>query len=111
MISRSKIHKPNYKDKQTNRRLHKETKMSIESAKAFMERMKTDEDFRKEITDCKDADTRMKLVEENGFNFSKEELNSSNDELNEDELAAVAGGGWYQDLACDMFPIAIESVK
>ena len=36
--------------------------MSIESAKAFIERMKTDEDFAKEVKECKDADVRMTFV-------------------------------------------------
>ncbi len=68
--------------------------MSIESAKAFMERMKTDEDFRKEVTDCKDADDRMKLVEEKGYTFTTEEIKSLVEALTDDELNKVAGGNW-----------------
>jgi len=35
--------------------------MSMESAKAYIERMKTDEDFRKKVTECKDTDTRKTI--------------------------------------------------
>ncbi len=66
--------------------------MSIESAKAFIERMKTDEDFRKEITNCKDADDRMKLAEENGFTFTNDEIKSQTGILSDKELEDVAGG-------------------
>jgi predicted ribosomally synthesized peptide with nif11-like leader len=37
--------------------------MSIESAKAFLERMKTDEDFAQKVTACKDAETLRSLVQ------------------------------------------------
>jgi hypothetical protein len=39
-----------------------ETVMSIESAQLFIERMKTDEDFAKEITACIDAGKRKEFA-------------------------------------------------
>ncbi len=34
-------------------------------------RMKTDEEFRKKVLECKDAKKRMELVKAEGFDFSK----------------------------------------
>ncbi|HBV97168.1 MAG: bacteriocin [Peptococcaceae bacterium BICA1-7] len=74
--------------------------MSIESAKAFLDRMKTDEEFAKKVTACKNADTRMAYIKNEGFNFTVAEINTVKDELSDEELDLVAGGGssW---LGCD----------
>jgi len=44
--------------------------MSIESAKAFMERMTTDLEFAQKITDVTNAADRMTMVKEAGYYFS-----------------------------------------
>lgn len=72
--------------------------MSIESAKAFLERVQNDEDFRKELGDLPSAEERMKFAEAQGFGFTKAEIDSLKDELSESELDAVAGGGWSKYL-------------
>lgn len=74
--------------------------MSIESAKAFLDRMKTDEEFAKKVTACKNADTRMAYIKNEGFDFTVAEINTVKDELSDEELDLVAGGGssW---LGCD----------
>ncbi len=66
--------------------------MSIESAKAFLERVKDDEDFRKELVDRTSAEERMKFAKAQGFDFTKEEIDSIKDELSDDQMDAVAGG-------------------
>lgn len=66
--------------------------MSLESAKAFMERMKTDEDFRKKVTECKDSEARKAFVIKEGFDFTKDEIKVSRLELSNDELDSVVGG-------------------
>ncbi len=66
--------------------------MSIESAKAFLEKMKNDEDFRKECGEKSSPEDRMKFVKENGFEFTKEEFEQVKTQLSDDELSAVAGG-------------------
>ncbi len=63
--------------------------MTIESAKAFVERMKNDEDFRKELDEKSSPDDWMKFVKENGFDFSKDELEQVKSELSEDELEKI----------------------
>lgn len=67
--------------------------MSIESAKAFLDRMKTDEEFAKKVIACKNADTRMAYIKNEGFDFTVAEINTVKDELSEEELDLVAGGG------------------
>lgn len=73
--------------------------MGIESAKAFLERMKNDEDFRKAVVECKDADSRKRLAQENGFEFALEEINEVKDELSDDELD-FAGGSFWGEIDC-----------
>jgi len=67
--------------------------MSMESAKVFMEKMKTDEDFRKKVTECKDSEARKDLVIREGLDFTAEELKIAGDELTEDDLEGIAGSG------------------
>ena len=71
--------------------------MSNESAKAFLERIKNDEDFRKEVGDLTSAEERMNFAKVQGFDFTKEEIDSLTSELSDDELDTVAGGGWMDN--------------
>ncbi len=66
--------------------------MSIEAVKLFFNKMKTDEDFAKKVTECKDAETRMAFVKKSGFNFTAEEIKGARRELSDNELDMVAGG-------------------
>jgi len=66
--------------------------MSIESAKAFLEKVRSNEDFRKSVGEIATAEERMKYVKEEGFDFTKEEINLLKDELGADDLDTVAGG-------------------
>ena len=74
--------------------------MSLESARAFMERMKTDEDFRKKVTECKDKEDRMSFVKQTGYDFTAEDIGLVKAELIEDELGSVAGGLIPGGLVC-----------
>ncbi len=71
--------------------------MSIESAKAYIERLKTDEDFRERMKDAADKEARIALVKAEGFDFSEEDIKAVNSELSDDELDAVAAGGAWDD--------------
>jgi predicted ribosomally synthesized peptide with nif11-like leader len=66
--------------------------MSLESAKAFIERMKTDEDFRKKVTECKDGELRKALIKAEGFDFTKEDIELVKSELSEEALEGIVGG-------------------
>jgi len=71
--------------------------MSIESARAFIERMKTDEDFRTKVNMCKDSEERKSCVFKEGFEFKAEELKLARAEISDGELDMVVGGG-----SCDI---------
>ena len=66
--------------------------MSIESARAYIERLKTDAGFRDRVAAAGDKEARAALVEAEGFAFSAEDINAIADELSEDELENVVGG-------------------
>ena len=69
--------------------------MSIESAKAFIEKMKTDEEFAKKIMAETNQEARMALACGEGFAFTKDEIGQVKGELTDDELDMVAGGGGW----------------
>ena len=55
---------------------------------------------------CKDADALVKLAKENGFDITKDEAEAymaelADVELDEKQLAKVAGGGCYPDCPKD----------
>lgn len=71
--------------------------MSIESAKAFFEKMKNDEALRKQVLILKTPEEICKLAGANGFEISVEDLVTVNNEragkkLQDKELAQVSGG-------------------
>lgn len=68
--------------------------MSVVSAKAFIEKVKNDEDFKKKLGSLKDAQARVEFVKAAGFDFTKEELAKVKEEegLTDEELDNVAGG-------------------
>ena len=66
--------------------------MSIESARAYMDRLKTDAAFRERVAAAGDKEARAALVEAEGFAFSAEDINAVADELSEDELESAVGG-------------------
>ena len=68
--------------------------MSIESAKAFIERLKTDEEFKERVNDAADKEARIALVNAEGFDFSEEDIKAVKSELSDDELDAVSAGNW-----------------
>lgn len=66
--------------------------MSIESAKAFLKRLETDEDFKKELEEQATAEERTIFAKTEGFDFSKEEMDTIKSELSDDELGTIVGG-------------------
>ena len=67
--------------------------MSIQSAEAFIERLKTDEEFRNRITKAETAEARKAIIKAEGFEFTKEDIKKGMELLTDDELDQVAGGG------------------
>jgi predicted ribosomally synthesized peptide with nif11-like leader len=66
--------------------------MSEEQAKACVEKLKSDEDFRARVMAAGDVDARMALIVAEGFDCGAEEIRSL-EELGEAELNGVTGGG------------------
>ena len=50
--------------------------MSVEQAKAFIERMKTDEAFREKVMAIEDKEARIACIQAEGFECTEEEINS-----------------------------------
>ena len=72
--------------------------MSVENAKAFLERLNSDENFRNQMASADNNEARLQIAKEAGLELSTEELSSiidqlTSEELSEEELDTVAGGG------------------
>ena len=63
--------------------------MSIESAKAFLERVKNDEDWRTKLCDAGGKEERLAIVYSEGFEFAEEEFKKAKDELSEAEFNSI----------------------
>lgn len=55
--------------------------MSVESAKAYITRMRNDEPFRKMINAVEDDEKNWAVVKENGYEFTVEEFKSATEEI------------------------------
>ena len=86
--------------------------MSIEQAKAFIEKMKTDEEFTKRIMAIEDSDAQFQAIAEAGFDFTKEELEQVRQEVDEADLEQISGGGegCGGKMVCMMFLCNITGV-
>ena len=71
--------------------------MSVDHAKAFVEKMKSDEAFRERVMAEEDVEARMALIVAEGFDCSAQEIGALR-ELGEAELDGVAGGSWCPDV-------------
>ena len=50
--------------------------MSVESARAFVERMKTDGEFRNRVSEAESPEVRARILKYEGFDFTDQELDS-----------------------------------
>jgi predicted ribosomally synthesized peptide with nif11-like leader len=75
--------------------------MTIENAKAFYQRMTEDSDFRTPFESASTKEERQQLIKDAGYDFTADEWQAavteiqaadSNEELQEEELEAIAGG-------------------
>jgi len=53
--------------------------MSVDSAKAYIERMRSDESFRHQVNACDGEDASWQYLRENGFAFSVNEFKQAQD--------------------------------
>ena len=74
--------------------------MSAESAKAFVERMKTDQEFADRVMMASNRETRMEIVNDAGYEFTPEEMDVVREQLSDEDLDAVAGGKWTANGDC-----------
>ena len=85
--------------------------MSIESAQAFLERMKTDEEFAKNVIACPDKEARITYVKEAGFDFTHNELTELRGVLTDEQLDLIGGGVCsYFDIPTMSYPDALLSL-
>lgn len=77
--------------------------MSIESAKAFIERLNSDKEFVQNFIKYKDHTDRIAFVKLAGFDFTYAELKQATGELSDDDLDTVSGGhstiDWVESFA------------
>lgn len=66
--------------------------MSLEAAKSFLQKMKDDEDFRKQFAACSSGEQTVELAGTAGFDFTRQELEAAAGELSPEELDRVTGG-------------------
>jgi len=74
--------------------------MSVEQAKAFIEKLDSDKTFLSQVAGAGSDEARLELAKAAGFEFTAEELagaigESGGEELSDDELEAVAGGAVF----------------
>lgn len=71
--------------------------MSVESAKAFLEKLAKDPELRKRLEQAPDTEARRQIAKEEGFQFTKDDFKAAtgihpDDALSDADLDAVAGG-------------------
>ena len=67
----------------------KEVIMSVEAARAFVERMRRDEEFKKQMLAAESAAKRKEIIKNEGFDFERMHLDSLVSELTPEERDAL----------------------
>jgi len=67
----------------------KEVIMSVESARAFLEKMRSDLEFKNQILAAESAAKRQEIIKSAGFDFERMHLDSLVSELTPDERNAL----------------------
>ncbi len=75
--------------------------MSLDQARAFIEKMKSDETFRNRVMAIEDVVERFNLIKSEGFDCNEAEIKEVAGELNDDELDAAAGGAYCREFGRD----------
>ena len=70
--------------------------MSLDQARAFIEKIKSDDAFRDRISAIKEVDGRVAAARGAGFDFTEAEVKEAQSELSDFELDNAAGGGGGQ---------------
>jgi predicted ribosomally synthesized peptide with nif11-like leader len=66
--------------------------MSLDSAKAFIEKMKSDAAFKERVLGVEDVAERLSLISSEGFDCTEEEIKQVSGELSEEELYYAEDG-------------------
>ncbi len=75
--------------------------MSVDQVKAFIEKMKSDEEFAKRVMAIEDIAGRLACIQSEGFACSEAEIKEVSGELNDAELNSAAGGKSMASHGCD----------
>ena len=68
--------------------------MSEEQLKAFLEKVKADTSLQEKLKAAADADAVVAIAKEAGFSISADDLKKAPQEISDNDLEGVAGGGW-----------------
>jgi predicted ribosomally synthesized peptide with nif11-like leader len=71
--------------------------MSLDQAQAFVQRMKSDEEFAAKVAAVADVAARMELINAEGFDCTAAEIKAASRELADTMRmrSFAAGGSWY----------------
>lgn len=67
--------------------------MSQKDIQALIEKMKLDPEFKKNIFSFDNVDDRMSYIAQEGFNITAHDLKSMLEEVSQEELDQISGGG------------------
>ncbi len=71
--------------------------MSIESAKAYLERIKNDPGFASKVANLGSPEEKAALIKAEGFDLTGEEVGQLLEALSDDELGQISAGAIYID--------------
>jgi predicted ribosomally synthesized peptide with nif11-like leader len=66
--------------------------MSKKAVKAFFEKMRTDDEFRKKVMAAENDADRIKLIKAGGFDCALEEINEYDRQVSDRNLDKICGG-------------------
>ena len=67
--------------------------MSIQGARDLLTKVAKDEEFRKQLGDCKTRADQYQFAQGAGFEFTGDELRAARGELQDRDLDTISGGG------------------
>jgi predicted ribosomally synthesized peptide with nif11-like leader len=66
--------------------------MSIETARAFVEKLKSDAELAQKVHEAEDTESKLQIAKQEGYEFTAQEAKQVQEELSDEDLDSVAGG-------------------
>lgn len=85
--------------------------MSVEQARAFIEKVKNDEQLQNRLVEAQDTESKLEITKKEGYEFSVDDYKEAAEELSDADLEQLAGGKRYGECHVNDYSCFFDSSR